>query len=72
MEPSRGFDPGSNPGTSMSNMSLSSMLVVPAGVEPASPGPKPEMMDHYTTELAILGGRGLVLTLTLKQSLKYL
>ena len=41
------------------------ILVVPAGVEPASPGPKPEMMDHYTTELANTGVSVLVLTLTL-------
>ena len=26
-------------------------LVVPPGFEPGSPGPKPEMMDHYTTGL---------------------
>ena len=27
------------------------ILVVPPGFEPGSPGPKPEMMDHYTTGL---------------------
>ena len=40
-------------------------MVVPAGVEPASPGPKPEMMDHYTTELTGWAKSHLVLTLTL-------
>ena len=28
------------------------LLVVPPGFEPGSPGPKPEMMDHYTTGLS--------------------
>ena len=28
-------------------------LVVPPGFEPGSPGPKPEMMDHYTTGLRL-------------------
>ena len=28
-------------------------MVVPPGFEPGSPGPKPEMMDHYTTGLRI-------------------
>ena len=27
------------------------LLVVPPGFEPGSPGPKPGMMDHYTTGL---------------------
>ena len=27
------------------------VMVVPPGFEPGSPGPKPEMMDHYTTGL---------------------
>ena len=36
-------------------------LVVPPGFEPGSPGPKPEMMDHYTTGLrAALDGLALL------------
>ena len=31
------------------------LMVVPGGFEPPSPGPKPEMMDRYTTGLRPLG-----------------
>ena len=45
-------------------------MVVPAGVEPASPGPKPEMMDHYTTELMNNAEWLRVLDLTLERPMQ--
>jgi hypothetical protein len=32
---------------------MGNFCVVPPGFEPGSPGPKPEMMDHYTTGLRV-------------------
>ena len=39
-------------------------LVVPPGFEPGSPGPKPDMMDHYTTGLVGSSNRSYALIMT--------
>ena len=39
-------------------------MVVPGGFEPPSPGPKPGMMDHYTTGLRGDDGVHVLLKLT--------
>ena len=46
-------------------------LVVPPGFEPGSPGPKPDMMDHYTTGLVDSSNRSYALIMTGHEAGKY-
>ena len=46
-------------------------LVVPPGFEPGSPGPKPDMMDHYTTGLVGTSNRSYALIMTGHRAGKY-